>query len=485
MTRPRISYLTAADREYVHEQVVRVLGDVGVAYNTPEAIDLLADAGAPVDRELLTAKLPWELVERCLATCPRQVLLAARDPAHDVVVGDGSLTFCTDGTGTYLLDDVSGVRSEGSASALRTVMKLFDALPEVDYTWPSISARDLCPLTAALEIEAISLTACSKHVQDEVRDPTHVGPLLEILEAVAGAPLCERPIFSTIDCTVAPLQHERKMTEATLALAHAGVPILILPMPLAGTTAPITVLGTAIVMLAEMLSAVVLFQLARPGCGLISGVGAGVADMRTGLYLAGTPECGLIDVVGIEMSRFYELPVLGSAGSGDAKVSDHQAGCEAMQLGLACAMAGADTMLAFGLVDGAQSVSLATTVLDCDTVGAIRRVMRDQPVDAAEALIDDLVEVGIGGHFLARRSTRERARGGELWPPMVWRRQSYDTYGRATLVEEADAMARRLLATHEVPPLPDDVVREVDDVIERYARSVGAPAERVRWKDDG
>ncbi|HOT24591.1 MAG TPA: trimethylamine methyltransferase family protein, partial [Thermoleophilia bacterium] len=119
MTRPRISYLTAADREYVHEQVVRVLGDVGVAYNTPEAIDLLADAGAPVDRELLTAKLPWELVERCLATCPRQVLLAARDPAHDVVVGDGSLTFCTDGTGTYLLDDVSGVRSEGSASALR------------------------------------------------------------------------------------------------------------------------------------------------------------------------------------------------------------------------------------------------------------------------------------------------------------------------------------------------------------------------------
>ena len=56
-----------------------------------------------------------------------------------------------------MLDDVTGERSEGSAAALRTVMRLFDALPEVDYAWPSISARDLDPLTAGLEIEAISL----------------------------------------------------------------------------------------------------------------------------------------------------------------------------------------------------------------------------------------------------------------------------------------------------------------------------------------
>jgi trimethylamine--corrinoid protein Co-methyltransferase len=484
MTRPRISYLSDVDRRFVHEQVVRVLEDVGIGYNTPEAIELLAEAGAPVDRERLTARVPWELVERALATCPKEVLLAARDPRHDVVVGDGSLTFCTDGTGTYMLDDVTGVRSEGSAAALRTVMRLFDALPEVDYTWPSISARDLDPLTAGLEIEAISLANCSKHVQDEVRDPAHAAPLIEIFEAIAGASLWERPIFSTIDCTVAPLQHEREMTEATIALARAGVPVLILPMPLAGTTSPITALGTSVVLLAELLSAVVLFQLAKPGCRLISGVGAGVADMRTGLYLAGTPECGLINIVGIEMSRFYGLPVLGSAGSGDAKVSDHQAGAEAMMMGLACALAGADTMLAFGLVDGAQSVSLATTVLDCDTVGAIKRIVREQEVGAAEALVDDLVEVGIGGHFLARRSTRERSRAGELWRPRRWQREVFEQYAGRSLVAEAAAQADELLATHEVPPLADDVAAEMDAVIERYARSVGAPDDRVRWRDE-
>lgn len=483
MARPRITYLNEADRAFVHEQTVRVLEDVGIGYNTPEAIELLAEAGAIVDRERLTAKVPWELVERCLASCPKQVLLAGRDPAHDVVVGDGSLTFCTDGTGTYMLDDVTGERSEGSAAALRTVMRLFDALPEVDYVWPSISARDLDPLTAGLEIEAISLAGCSKHVQDEVRDPAHAAPLVEMFEAIAGASLWERPIFSTIDCTVAPLQHERDMTEATIALARAGVPVLILPMPLAGTTSPITVLGNSIVLLAELLSAVVLFQLARPGCALISGVGAGVADMRTGLYLAGTPECGLINIVGIEMSHYYGLPVLGSAGSGDAKVSNHQAGAEAMLTGMACALAGADTMLAFGLVDGAQSVSLATTVLDCDTVGAIRRLLRDGPLNDAEALVDDMIEVGIGGQFLSSRSTRERVRAGELWRPRIWQRQAYEQYADTTLVVEAAAMAEALLAAHEVTPLADDVAREIDAVIERYARSVGAPHDRVRWRE--
>jgi hypothetical protein len=32
-----------------------------------------------------------------------------------------------------------------------------------------------------------------------------------------------------------------------------------------------------------------------------------------------------------------------------------------------------------------------------------------------------------------------------------------------------------------VPPFEDDVTPEVDGVIERYARSVGAPERRVRW----
>jgi len=482
VTRPRVSYLSREEQEFVHEQALRVLEEVGIGYNTPEAIDLLAEAGARVDRAALSAKLPGELVQRCLATCPPQVLLAARDPRHDVVVGDGSLTFCADGTATYMLDDVTGRRSEGSAEWLRRTMRLYDTLPEVDYAWPTISARDLHPLTAGLEIEAISLANLTKHVQDEVRDPAHAAPLIEIFEAVAGGSLWDRPIFSTIDCTVAPLQHEREMTEATMAMVRAGVPVLVLPMPLSGTTGPMSVLGTMIVNVAELLSAVVLFQLAQPGCGIISGMGAGVADMRSGLYLCGTPECALMNLIGIEMSRFYGLPCTGSAITCDAKASNQQAGAEGMLTGVACAMAGADTILAFGCTDGAQSLSFAKVLLDCDSVGALRRLVRDDPIDETRALLDDIAAVGIGGHYLGRKSTRQFHRAGEVWRPALWQRGAFESYERRPLVAEAAARADDILRTHEVPPLPDGVSAEIDAILERYARSVGAPAARMNWK---
>ncbi len=66
MARARITYLSDDERRFVHEQVAFVLEEVGVGYNTPAAIDLLEEAGAPVDRERLRARLPWDLVERCL-----------------------------------------------------------------------------------------------------------------------------------------------------------------------------------------------------------------------------------------------------------------------------------------------------------------------------------------------------------------------------------------------------------------------------------
>jgi trimethylamine:corrinoid methyltransferase-like protein len=128
-------------------------------------------------------------------------------------------------------------------------------------------------------------------------------------------------------------------------------------------------------------------------------------------------------------------------------------------------------MLAFGLMDSAQTSSLAKTVLDADTVNAIERFMRDDPVDEARALMDDLVEVGIGGHFLARRSTRQLYRSGELWQPHLWHRGTFDQHAGTPLVKDAWDRAQQMIAENDVPPLPEDVGRHVRSVIDAYAQS--------------
>ncbi len=472
MTRPRLQYLSGADRQFVHEQTVRVLEEVGIAYNTPTLTELLADAGAIVDAERLTARLPWDLVQRCLDGVPDTILLAGRDPAYDCTVGADGMLYTSDGAATYMLDDLTGERHEGTQADLATMMRLYDAVPEIDFTWATITPGDVDPRAGNLEMARISFENSRKHLQDEVRSPEQAAVFIEMLEAIAGAPLKERPIWSATNCTIAPLQHDGEMTEAHILMARAGCPIFVLPMPQMGSTGPMSVLGTSILNMAELLSAVVLFQLAVPGCALVSAVGSAVAEMRGGLYLCGAPEDALINLCCLEMSKFYGLRCQGSAVSCDAKACDLQAGAEGMLTGLATALAEADVMLAFGLMDSAQTASLAKTVLDADTVNAIERFLRDDPVDAARSLMDDLVEVGIGGHFLGRRSTRLMFRAGELWQPGLWRRGTFDQYAGSPLVKDAWDRAQALIAANDVPPLPDDVRRHIRSLIDGYlARS--------------
>ncbi len=466
-----LQFLSDADRQQLHEQIIEVLATAGVAYGSPAALELLAGAGATVDRKRLRAHLTDELVQAALATTPEQVLLAARNPARDVVVGgDHPLSVCSDGTATYILDDTTGERLPGSAEHLRTVMRLLDALPECDYVWPSLSARDLDPATANLEIEYISFAECSKHLQDEVRSPEFVAPLVDLLEAVAGASLKQRPIFSTINCTVAPLQHDAAMTEASIELARRGVPIVVMPMPLMMTTAPASPFGNCVVAMAEILSTVVLLQLAAPACALIAAPEPGTADMRTGQYLCGSPEATLASIASLEMCRFYGLPNQVGGLGGDARYPDLQEGAEGATAAVLAALAGADSMVGFGTLDGAQSFSLAEAVLDNDVMASVRRLLGERLVDRTTTLVDDVIAVGPGGHFLSRRSTRAAAHSGQVWEPAVFRR------GRAqgdprSLVSEAAARATEILRSHEPLPLDDAVAHEVEDVISRYARA--------------
>ena len=317
---------------------------------------------------------------------------------------------------TYMIDDVTGERRDGTAADLAAITRLCDGLDELDTLWPSPNPGDVPAEILPLVTQATMVRNSTKHIQDEVRTPEMVEPILEMYEAACGASLTERPYFSVTNCTIAPLQHDKEMTEAGLKLVDRGVPIFVLPMPQAGTTGPMTLLGTCIVNMAELLSGIVLYQLAHPGCSLVSGVGSAVADMRSGGYIASSPEIGLINLICLEMSRFYGLPTQATGMSADAKAADFQAGSEGGMTALVAALAGADSLISAGGLDGVQISSLAKYVLDNDQVGALRRYLREESIDETTALMDDILDVGIGGHFLGRRSTRQHSRT-EVWRP--------------------------------------------------------------------
>ena len=469
----RQTLLSEQERAWLHEETLRVLEDVGVAFGAPQALDLLEAAGAVVDRTATHARLPRRLVADCLASAPRQVRLAGRDPARDVVLGDGSrLACCTDGQGTLVRDDPGGAVREATLADVRDALRLCDALPEIDFMWTSLMAPELDASTAGLEVAALTLRESTKHLQDvSPKTPAEVPYLLEMLEAAAGGSLWDRPIYSLLDCSVSPLQRDPESTAACIELCRSGVVVCICALPQMGTTAPLTPAGTSVVCLAEILSGVVLYQLAQPGCALVAMPMPGGSDMRSGSYLGGSPEVAVANTMCVEMCRFWGLPTIGSGSTNDAKAPDYRAGAENLLLWMSVAQAGADGLVAAAFYDGSRVFSPAKAVLDADALGMLQRFLETAPVDAAATLFDDIAAVGSGGHFLGRTSTRRLAREGGVWVPRMLRHDpAADAQGR-DLVEAAAARAAELVATHQPRPLPADVQRTMDDAIRRYAAS--------------
>ena len=192
--------------------------------------------------------------------------------------------------------------------------------------------------------------------------------------------------------------------------------------------------------------------------------------MRSGGYIASSPEIGIINLICLEMSKEYGLLTQATGMSADAKAANFQAGSEGGMTALTAALAGADSLISAGGLNGVQDCSLAKYVLDHDQIGALRRYTREDPVDETTALMDDIMEVGIGGHFLGRRSTRSNART-EVWRPRVFQHGTSEEFRDRPLVSDAVARAREVLAGHDVPPLADDVERHIEAVISDWAKT--------------
>ena len=460
---------TDADLDAALEHAFRVLEHVGVAAPSSRALAALRAGGAAVDHERYVARVPRALVEDCLELTPGTVLLAARDPAHDILLGsERPLVCCADGEGTLVVDDDSGLVRDATLADMCSVMRLYDALPEIDFLWTSLAAPSLEPETAALAVDAVALRESAKHLQSvSPKTVAQVPALVTLLEAAAGASLAERPIYSILHCTVAPLQHDRAMTDANLDLAACGATICLTSMPQMGTTAPMSVAGLCAIVMAELLSGVVLFQLACPGARLVVEPMPGVTDMRTGGYLGGSAEVALANLACVALCRRLGLPTIGSGSTTDANAVDFQAGAEDMLLWLSVALAGAHGLVASSFLNGSRALSPAKVVLDADAIGVLQRLLRGAAFDDAAALLDDVAAVGPGGHFLGRASTRRRTRAGEVFEPHVLRRRRLEDRVDGALVGDAAERARELLARHEVRPLPDEAERLVHELLPR------------------
>lgn len=453
--------LSTGDIKRIHEHSLDVLENVGINYKTPKALEVLEDKGCRVDYNRNWASIPPELVEWANKQAPRSVLLAARDPKHNVLLDGIRSHHTTDSQGTQAIDFVTGEIHDSDSEDLKNMLLFADALDKVEIVNVTVSASDIPAHLRTIHHFSQAFTLTSKHVRTGVLFAQQVPFLVELVKAVTGSDTFH-PIFSAVDCTISPLMHDGPMTEACIELAKLNVPIMVYPMPLAGGTSPVTLGGTILMHNIEFLSGLVLFQCANPGVPIIYGTGSSQLDMNTGRYGGSADGYGTGASL-INMARFYDVPANMWGMSTKSKQLDAQYGYEALAGTMLAYLAGADEIYSLGLLGAAQILSLDKMVLDNHIIHQIEAMLTPIKVDEAHLQVDLIKQVGVGGEFLTRKETLQYTRQEyvPIWPP----------HG-TDLLELIHAEAQDILENHTSPPLPEGADERIQEIIDEADKAL-------------
>jgi trimethylamine--corrinoid protein Co-methyltransferase len=471
--------LSESDVARVHAESLRILDEVGIRFHGRLALPLLRDAGARVDEGSGIARIPSALVEAALAAAPGQIVLGARNPDHDFAMPAPLSRYATDGTAAFAQDFETGERRYGTRRDIADAMRVFQAVDIGVMAWPPTSASDMPAGSRALHEFLTMARWSSKHGEHELHSVEQVPYLVDGLRAVIGddETIRARHPYSLIYCPVAPLTHDGPMLDAYLELGSLDLPVMIMPMPVTGTTGPASLFGNVCLAHAEALSAIVVFELAHPGRPLVYSSATGSADFRSGAFLGGTPEMGLMAGALTTMGRSLGLPTSAAGCTTDAREPGPQAVLEKLLTTIPPVAAGADIIVGLGDIEGDQVLALEQILVDAE-IGRLceRLVAGVDPAAAGPGLLADIAEVGPGGHFLAQPSTRAATRTAEFYTPALIDRHPFEAWealGRPSMYTIAREEVLRILAEPVVDPLDEDASRELDLVLDAADRDLG------------
>lgn len=305
-----LNILTEDELAGIHEGTLEILEQTGLFVEDEQALELFGDHGADVDLQKKIVRLPEYLVEEAIRSAPSRVVLAGRNPKHDLSLAGSRVHFTNFSEGVQVVDPYSGEFRSPLKSDLSQSTRVIDALDEIDFCEKALGAHDVSQDTAPVHNAEAILPQTSKHCAFGPGNGRLLKKIVRMGAAIAGGmqELKKRPLLSFTTCPVSPLKLIRECCEIIMKSARSGLTCNILSMAMAGGTAPISLAGTLVTHNAEILGGLTLSQLTRKGAPVIYGSSTTAMDLKLASASVGTPECALISGAVARLARYYSLP---------------------------------------------------------------------------------------------------------------------------------------------------------------------------------
>jgi trimethylamine--corrinoid protein Co-methyltransferase len=247
-------------------------------------------------------------------------------------------------------------------------------------------------------------------------------------------------------------------------------------MPLAGATAPVTLLGSVVQHAAECVSGITIHQLAHPGAPVVWGGAPAIFDMRQGTTPMGAVETAMIDAAYAQVGKSLGLPTHGYLGASDAKIVDAQAGLESGVTAMLGALAGINMISGAGMLDFLACFSVEKLVIDAEAIAMAFRLLDGVEQRTPTLATEMFVGMNFKGDFLKLKVTRQLFAKEQHLPSPVIDRGSIRTWqqgGGLDTFARAKVRVKELLANYQKPTLPPEVERDLHGIVEREAKKAG------------
>lgn len=476
--RPTLKILDDQVVEQIIAEGFELLRDPGVRVHNEEALGLLEQAGATVDRHARVAKIPEALVRRALETAPSSFDLYTLDGKPAVHYGGNHVQFDPGSAALAILDSQTQRQRPPTTADYVTFVKLVETLPQIDAQSTALICADVPAEIGDLYRLYLALHYIRKPIITGAFRKDTWWTMKEMLVAAVGGErsLSARPVAVFDVCPSPPLLWSDLTCQNLIDAARSGIPAELVSMPLAGATAPVTLAAAVTQHTAECLSGVTIGQLAQASSPIVWGGSPAAFDMREGTTPMGDVGTWLIDAAYAQVGKALGLPTHAYLGMTDAKVVDAQCGLESMGGTLVAALAGINMVSGAGMMDFESCQSLEKLVIDAEIIGMAKRFVagievRDEPI-----ALDIMRKLGHRADYLADPHTLKWF-GRELYlPSEIIDRASLDGWqrrGGRTTAERASERVARLLSGYRPPSVPSELRADLRAIATRAARRFG------------
>ena len=474
---PQFSVLSEDQKEAIFNGMLRTLADTGANVHHEGAREILRKAGARVDG--IRVKIPPYLVREALSTLPQSTTIHSWDGEHKLFIEPGRSYFGPGPTPPNFIDPETLERRPYLRSDASLVARVCDALPNIGYVQSLGSISDVTNGLADIYEFADMIVNTTKIImswsftRDGCADEHKVG----IVMAGGEEAFKEKPNYIFYGEPISPLVSDYHAIDKCMYCAEHRIPQVYSPCAIGGGTVPSTHAGQLVVALSESMVGVVVSQLINPGTCIIIGGVQSILDMRRSIYSYGAPEMSILSAALTEMCRFSGLPMYSTAGCTDTKMLELQSGVEAALSINAAMLSGANFVHDNGYTESGITGDVFQLVMDDELIGMARTIQGGIEVNEETLAVEQIRNVGPGGHYLYEDHTMKWFR--KHWRPTLMDRNSYEDWesqGKKTMKDRILEKGRDLIANYEGPitGVPEDAKRDIQKILDAAEERIAA-----------